>query len=1350
MNGDDLPSLDDLLHSKRNAKASRQKRSLALNARTNADNEHQPSRHESGLLTPPSSQQEEDMDPARMLFSPPPEEELRGSSRNSVSRARSAPAQPPFTPSLLADPPGSATGSSKRKRNTHNRASSHTTLSSLFDDPSTSTQAPAEATPNPKPRKQTRRSTPSIAIDSPTRPLAGPADEPSTPTRSSSQHRSQSPSKRALYLSPHQTNPNADYIPPLLTIPRQSVSVSGRRRSATPITPYEPPRERFTPPREIIHTPPGAAQQSPSKMSKSSKRKSVAPKSAKKLVLVIKKEPPEVDLSEPPPPPSPTDDPLLLKGEERPARRQKPRTSQLSTSSSTHARDTPSIASSSPVSPPRDGGGVGRLPDLNSSIDVSMRDASYDSGTDDSFAGPSAPVFDFTHAQDDGAAWDDADSDAGSDDFDQTGEYTGRFKVLTVPTKADPPSSCTRARQQAWGHPISPFPGSTGRRTSLPSSPPLRAGPDDQAGTGTEESPDEDDVFILDGAVDVDSIEPDESLPNTSQETVDGAEESMLVQDTPKAQSPVRSPSPLPIVEVPEQEDVTVAHHPAEHHVRFAARKPSEESRDDEDDGEDVPMEDVSFDSSQDGTARDTASPEPSTEQHGPSQGDENMHFERVYREGHTEDAVEDQGDSSDEETVDRELSREPDPQSDDDEEERGIRLPQPTVLTPPRATTPARPISPQARPRGFLSITSPLRRQKSPQAPGLHARDVSPMPMPSIQSVFATPAAPASASAPRAYVEDAPEESQPRAREETQETAVEMEVEDGSDANAATEVEDGSEDDSEELDDGVIKITSGDPRAAARAAAILKMHDYDFIIKDPSRKRRHSSLDSAMRAARRKSVVEGGISKRSTPVKRRRTIGGVVGDKVIIPGSPAMTVPELLHEAERTVEQRERSLHTPLRTLSFHGDGADGGSGAFKLPMLDRPAFETPAPRQRVHSRPLFNPNGPRSWDKDDWKLLDACFTDERLALGSHKRPLGEAVLAPVDDVELDRVVDRFLEQTGGVPVEGCWPGWSREDLLRRTQALQKKQRSGKVAPPTPSGRFGSVALSEVPDFTPLPSRQSSVQPGLLRRESTASVQSTKPAVPASLLAPRYSHLLEEAISISKGESSLHSSSQPVGYRSASAPAPESPSAVTSDKGDKAAEVVSTPHKAFSEQPPDQPTPGRSIASRMKGFFFSYLPKATKNTQPKKPLVPAHPGLPIPPPEVFQKPRPPIATPVSKPPSKPVPPKELVHLNHAPPPKPSMIPRLAQKPKRLVDLHPAPPPQPRPRSSTGLVSDRRSSSGSVKDLVRSFESLEKQQERERQEEVSRLRRVRSVGEWAVATSSRGQGSQGQKPTWKP
>ena len=327
-------------------------------------------------------------------------------------------------------------------------------------------------------------------------------------------------------------------------------------------------------------------------------------------------------------------------------------------------------------------------------------------------------------------------------------------------------------------------------------------------------------------------------------------------------------------------------------------------------------------------------------------------------------------------------------------------------------------------------------------------------------------------------------------------------------------------------------------------------------------------------------------------------------------------------------------------------------------------------------------------------------------------------------------------------------------DDLLRRTLALQRKQRAGKGAPPTPSGRLGSLPLSEVPDFTPLPSRQSSVQPGFGRRESVSSAQSTKPPVPASLLAPRYSHLLEEAIAVSRNETSTPTASKPVEYRSASVPAPQQRSVSIPPQSPAAAQrsesEAPTGGNADTSMELPQTLAQRSIAARMKGFFWSYLPRATKPSGPKKPAAPAHPGLPIPPPEVFAKPRA-VATPVSKPIAKPVPPKELVHLNHAPPPKPSMIPRPTQrKPQRLVDLHPAPPPEPRPRSSLSIVSDRRSSSGSVRDLVKGFESLEKMQEREQMEEAARLRRVRSVGEWAAAAGTRGPAqAQGKKPVWR-
>ncbi|RDX46692.1 hypothetical protein OH76DRAFT_1406776 [Lentinus brumalis] len=1303
MNGDNIPTLDELLRpsSKRNAKASRQKRLPALDPRRE-DEDSQP---ESGLLTPPSSlTQEDDMDASRMLFSPPPEEVLRNV-RNSASRARSLPIQQqPFTPSLLADPPAAAP---KRKRHPHNRSASHTAVDSIVNDASSSSIVVTEATPNPKPRKQSKRGTPS-------RQQSELPEEPTTPTRATSQRRGESPTKLSLYVSPHRTNPEADYLPPIPVISRQTVSA--RRRSTTPIPPYEPPRERFTPPREIVHTPPGATR-SPERMTKSSKRKSVTSKNTKKLVLTIKKEPPEIDLSLPPPPPSPSDDPLLLKGKPVQPRKQKLRVEPIApfaaaTSTPTHARQTPSIASSSPGSP--ESSRLGRIPSLNASMDLSLQDD--DDSMDEGFDGP--PLFNFNNAQEDSGVWDDSD-DSEDDEFDHTGEYTGRFKILTVPTKADPPSSCTRSRQDAWGNPSSPFPGSGGRKRSLPSisSPPLRAVDVETTGS-ISSSPDEEDVFFLDTPMAADTTKRAEFEEGSSGQTMDD-DHTMEVPETLPVESPVRSPSPLPIVDV---EDITIEQDTSFHHVRFTAVRDSQE---------DVSMENE--DDSAEGIQPEQDA-EMSEEVAAPA---ENLVADNHY-----------DSDSSDEETVDRELSREPGYYSESDEEERDTRPAPPLFPTPQRPSEPGRSISPQAvspqagpsRPRGFLSITSPLRRQKSPQIPATQTWDA--FPMPSIDGVLATPtvAAPESTTTN----EESPESPRSRVRTQTSEETVvgdQMEEDGAPDADVATDVEDGSGDESEDIDDDVVKITSGDPRVAARAAAILKMHDYDFIIRDPPRKPRHSSVDSVLRKARRKSLMDGGVNK-GTPVRRRRTLGGVIGDKVFIPGSPLMTMPQLLHEAERSVEQRERSLHTPSRKESFASDTS------FKLPLpVDSPMFETPGPR-RAYPRPTFNPSGPRGWGKDDWKLLDACFTDERIALGSNKR-IGEATLAPVEDVVLDNVVNRFLDYTGGIPQDECWPGWTREDLLRRTLALQRKQRAGKGAPPTPNGRFGSTALSEVPDFTPLPSRQSSMQPGYGRGESTSSTQSTKPPVPASLLAPRYSHLLNEAIAVSRNESTP---SKPVEYRSASVPAPEQRSVSLPPQSPALAQRSESEAPEAGDADTSMEVPQslaqRSIATRMKGFFWSYLPRATKPAGLKKPAGPAHPGLPIPPPELFQKPRS-VSTPASKPIAKPVPPKDLVHLHHAPPPKPSMIPRpVQQKPKRLVELHPAPPPESRPRSSLSTVSDRRSSSGSVRDLVKTFESLEKQQERERIEEAARLRRVKSVGEWAAAAGTRGQ-AQGKKPGWR-
>lgn len=104
------------------------------------------------------------------------------------------------------------------------------------------------------------------------------------------------------------------------------------------------------------------------------------------------------------------------------------------------------------------------------------------------------------------------------------------------------------------------------------------------------------------------------------------------------------------------------------------------------------------------------------------------------------------------------------------------------------------------------------------------------------------------------------------------------------------------------------------------------------------------------------------------------------------------------------------------------------------------------------------------------------------------------------------------------------------RDTILQRAKALRKKQRSGIIAPPTTplSLQTSNPAIGDtpdVPDFTPLARRsmfRRMTRPALPTpivdnapfQDLSVDVESTR--LSASLLAPRYSHLLKEAVSIS------------------------------------------------------------------------------------------------------------------------------------------------------------------------------------------------------------------------------------------
>ncbi|KAH9174755.1 hypothetical protein EDB89DRAFT_1950224 [Lactarius sanguifluus] len=375
------------------------------------------------------------------------------------------------------------------------------------------------------------------------------------------------------------------------------------------------------------------------------------------------------------------------------------------------------------------------------------------------------------------------------------------------------------------------------------------------------------------------------------------------------------------------------------------------------------------------------------------------------------------------------------------------------------------------------------------------------------------------------------------------------------------------------------------------------------------------------------------------------------------------MTLPELLSEAESELDN-PREQHTP----------------------------RTPSPAPTSFRRPeaplVIDTDGPREWSRSDWKLLDACFTDVRLDIGA--RWGSEGSLGDVDAVDLDDVVGRFVDIFGGEEVvSSLGPSFEGPDLLKRAKALQRKQRAGDGAPPTPTLRVSSVSSSTptVPDFTPIhPGRRQGVDSRLPRLAAPAFLGQTTPRLPASLMAPRYSHLLEEAKSLSKQDDAQSYS--------------------------------------LEEQVEVPPTP--SVGSRMKGFLFSYLPTLKKKTPAQRSREPARPGLPLPPPEMMDKARGPVITPQPKTMPRPAHPKELVHLQHAP--LPSRIPTLSQVPKRLVELRPVSPP-PAASLPIQIPDGRRSSSGSVKELVSSFEEMERS--REIEERALQLRRQKSAGRLA-------------------
>lgn len=307
-----------------------------------------------------------------------------------------------------------------------------------------------------------------------------------------------------------------------------------------------------------------------------------------------------------------------------------------------------------------------------------------------------------------------------------------------------------------------------------------------------------------------------------------------------------------------------------------------------------------------------------------------------------------------------------------------------------------------------------------------------------------------------------------------------------------------------------------------------------------------------------------------------------------------------------------------------------------------------------------------------------------------------------------------------------------------------------------------------EVPDFTPLgrraapPGRRPSLPLPVVAGAPFSDLQETpeheqekpKRKLPLSLLAPRYSHLLEEAVVVSQLPDPSNTKSEPGrSYDNSNDGDPEETevetAANTSTETEARSETASCPSPVPTETTVVNPTPSSTLKSRVKGFLFSYLPTLSKKPAPKPNSMSSRPGLPLPPASVLEKCRGPIITPAREPMPKPTHPKELVHLNPAPvPSKLSLIPR-PQRPQRLVELHRVSPP---PEKDKAVIRPRRSSASSVKDLVRGFEDMERNAIANRVEERKRgeLKRVKSVGEWRKTAGLANAGANGSKPSWRP
>lgn len=195
--------------------------------------------------------------------------------------------------------------------------------------------------------------------------------------------------------------------------------------------------------------------------------------------------------------------------------------------------------------------------------------------------------------------------------------------------------------------------------------------------------------------------------------------------------------------------------------------------------------------------------------------------------------------------------------------------------------------------------------------------------------------------------------------------------------------------------------------------------------------KRRHSSLDDFSQESRRRNLLGSGVGKAESREvaererrRRRSTLGmGVIGDRVVIPGSPSVTLPELLDQAEKEVLR-----HSPVKASTIATPPPRASLDAKRL--FQTPVRSEVAPLVAMATLPAWTrayEGEERPWTKEEWKVLDSCLTDERLEVDGSYSPRAQQ-LKSVDEIDIDNVVQRFIAIAGGHDVVvGYGSSWTR-----------------------------------------------------------------------------------------------------------------------------------------------------------------------------------------------------------------------------------------------------------------------------------------------------------------------------------